>query len=153
MLFSIDNLIKTEEIKNEDLFLFFLPDFVMNTPIHFMLENDYYESFNSIVKKLELLIKTDDFIEKITKMFIYILENVKTYPITALKRNYCYLSYDGNVLSSYDKDDDNDDEKSKEIKKASLTRENINKIEGFFEKIANKIKDKLEKHKKINEFK
>ena len=86
-------------------------------------------------------------------MFIYILENVKTYPITALKRNYCYLSYDGNVLSSYDNDDDNDDEKSKEIKKASLTRENINKIEGFFEKIANKIKDKLEKHKKIDEFK
>jgi hypothetical protein len=71
--------------------LLYLPDFSMYTPIHFLLENDYYETFNSIVKKLERrlesIINDVKFIETITKMFIFILENVKTLTINSLKRN------------------------------------------------------------------
>jgi hypothetical protein len=37
--FSVDKLEKTEEIEDQDLFLLFLPDFSMYTPIHFLLEN------------------------------------------------------------------------------------------------------------------
>ncbi len=71
--------------------MLYLPDFSMYTPIHFLLENDYYETFNSIVKKLERrlesIINDVKFIETITKMFIFILENVKTLTINSLKRN------------------------------------------------------------------
>ena len=55
----------------------------------------------------------DTFLEKILNMFIFILENVQTFHIIALKRNYSYLTFDPEFSSSDDDDDDDDSETEK----------------------------------------
>ena len=100
------------------MFLLFLPDFTMNTHMHFLLINGYYKTFNSIIEKFEKIFDSfhDDFIEKITKMLIYILEYVKVFPITSLKRNYCNLTFNTILLSS-DHDSDHFDDDSEKLNK------------------------------------
>ena len=147
----------------KDIFLLFLPNFLMNTPIHFLLFNNDFEIFNNIVKMLESqneFFSEDTFLEKILNMFIFILENVQTFHIIALKRNYSYLTFDPEFSSSDDDDDDDDSETEKldqndkkEAKNSfsSNTRKNIYKMEEYFEKIFNEIQKRLQSNENLIE--
>jgi len=72
-------------------------------------------------------------------MFIFLLENVKTFTIRSLKRNYCYLTLDTSLLSS----DDDSEDSSKENSYSTSTKKYFYKVEKCFEKIAEKIEQKL----------
>jgi hypothetical protein len=60
------------------------------------------------------LIACDQFIEKIATMFIFILENMFSYPKNALEDSYCSLFYERNYFDDeFDDDEDfseNDDD-------------------------------------------
>jgi hypothetical protein len=184
-LFSRQKLENFKFQNTKSYFLLFLPDFVMNTPIHYLLDNDYYETFNNIFNEINSLLESflsdENFLQKLFKMFTFIYENETPYHKTALKRQYCYLTYDCAILSSYDDnhddDDDNDDdadgdednsddEIEKEMEKANvyenklenktksfslLTRKNVHTIEKFFKNVTKKIETKLKNDNNLNE--
>ena len=62
-----------------ELFLMFLPNYLMETPLHNLLMNDEFELFNNLVSKINEQNKNDflnDYANRIKEMFYFILENV-----------------------------------------------------------------------------
>jgi hypothetical protein len=98
----------------------FYPIF-FSTPFHRLLDNNDFKVFNDLADKIEnnlediiKLIACDQFIEKIATMFIFILENMFSYPKNALEDSYCSLFYERNYFDDeFDDDEDfseNDDD-------------------------------------------
>ena len=94
----------------DDIFLLFLPNFLLNTALHHLVGLHKYDLFNRVtetVKKFfEEFLNTEDYINRIIEMFIYILENVSAYPRSALEEIYCDLPfYESDESSDFDEND------------------------------------------------
>lgn len=125
--FDINNL---EHFDLKKIFFLFLPKFTLETTFHFLLIKKKFSSFNSIAEQIDEFLKEEvleeflnsEYLKKIEKMFIYILENVNSFYLKAIDTFYCDLSY------HYDECDID-----------SKTEQNIEKIEGFLSKIKDKV--------------
>jgi hypothetical protein len=101
--FNINNLENLDISNNNcDWYLLFLPDFVMDTPFHFLLSHNCYELFHKISEKITKIdmfkfINSELFINQIIEMFIYIFECVSTYNKTSIEECYCHLSYEDDL--------------------------------------------------------
>jgi hypothetical protein len=88
-------------LKGVDLFYMFLPNYLMQTSLQYLLMNDEFELFNKLVAKIndenkEDFTKTSSgYLKKIKEMFYFILENVCSYEMKAIEMTYFKLEYDG----------------------------------------------------------
>ena len=118
--------LKLDNSKNkfETIFFLFLPQFQMETPFHYLLSKEKYHIFDSIAEQIdtklfdEFLNHENNYLEKVKLMFIFILENVNSFYLDAIKNFYCSFVY------SYDESD---------LDKSTL--ENVEKIEGYLQRI------------------
>jgi hypothetical protein len=104
---------KYEDLKNfkiscsGDLFLFFLPNYFMTTPLQFMLSENYFDLFidfyQNIEKHFRDFISNENLISKIAHMFVYIFQYVYKFKKTSIETCYCCLGYD---IGCFDDDDD-----------------------------------------------
>ncbi len=103
------------------IFLLIILNYSFDTPFHYLLSNNNFKLFNQLAKMIEIeinlkkineFITCDKQIDKIIEMFIFILENKRSYPKKALEYSYCYLSFDGNYFGYHydDNDDFNEDD-------------------------------------------
>ena len=123
--------LKAELIINDDfyeIFLLFLPNYLMETPLHFYLIRDDYEYFSRISDQINDN-KFDAFLNynknnnnvyftKIKEMFIFILENISAFNLKAIDDFYCTLIDD-----------------SEEIENYTRLPKNIERIQGYLKKI------------------
>jgi hypothetical protein len=126
-----------DEVEVQDLFLLFLPNFLMQSPFHHLIIAENYNLFNQTAKMAQKYFNdfpnSNDFINKITDMFIYILENVTSYPRSALKNIYCELPF-------YESDEspDSSEESDNEASSHNILK-NIKMIEDFLAVIRVKV--------------
>ena len=108
------------------MFHLFLPNFPMQTPLHKLFMDESFYLFNRIAEQINDIsfnqffdYKQHFYLEKIRKMFVFILENVSSYDKNAIERCYCKLQ-----LAS--------DAKQEISNEAKM---NMNKIEAFLWRI------------------
>jgi len=136
----------TNKIENaSDLFLLFLPNLSMRTPFHILLSENKYTIFNDLVERIELevfnqFISDKNYINKIMDLFIYILEEHVTYPLDAIKNNYCSLPVDMDFLDFNDPVEFYEyDYESDEDKLSKKVRDNRTKLNAFLNEIINEV--------------
>jgi predicted transcriptional regulator len=122
--------------KKDDVLLLFLPNFVLRTPFHYLILNEKFELFNRIAETLdgELFnecLENSETIDKIIEMFIYILENVTSYPRSALENIYYNLPV-------YEYDSSSDDSETGDIAPNRFIK-NVQKIESFLKSVSQKV--------------
>ena len=89
------------KITGNELFLMFLPNYLLETPLHYLLMNDEFDLFNKLVSQIneenkrELFDSLKGYLGKINEMCYFILENVCSYEKKAIEMNYFKLEYDG----------------------------------------------------------
>ena len=119
--------LKAELIINDDfyeIFLLFLPNYLMETPLHFYLIRDDYEYISYISDQINekfdafFNYKNNVYLTKIKEMFIFILENISAFNLKAFDDFYCTLIYD-----------------SEEIENYTRLPKNIERIQGYLKKI------------------
>lgn len=146
-LYDKENLENYQITFLDDLFLLFLPNFILQTPFHFILSNKYFEILNKITPAVEKYF--DDFfndrvyVEKIIDFFIIIQQDYSIYPITAVEKQYCRLPIDLDYFDFNDDDDDHfayeDDEDDENLHWKQNNRINRSKIKNFLFQIKEKI--------------
>ena len=102
----------------DDLFLFFLPDYHMYTPISSILIRNHFDLFNGfypdIVKYFRDFISNEYLMSKIISMFKYIYQYKKIFSIRTIETYYCNLRYDLRYFEDYE--DEVEIELSKKVK-------------------------------------
>ncbi len=85
------------KITGNELFLMFLPNYLLETPLHYLLMNDEFDLFNKLVSQINEENKRElfDYLGKINEMCNFILENVCSYEKKAIEISYFKLEYDG----------------------------------------------------------
>jgi hypothetical protein len=115
-----------------DLFLLFLPNFSMRTPLSYMISNSYvdifYRLYPEIVKCFSDFVSNQHLIEKIINMFIYIFQYKIKYPNSSIKIYYCGLGYDGNYF------EDDDENESEFLEKANKIKDLLKEVEQIISK-------------------
>jgi hypothetical protein len=135
-LFDVE-ILNNFQVNQQNVWLLFLPNFLMETPFHYLLDNSelpiFYKISNDISDDMFEQFLNSEYLEKIKNMFIFILENKYCYPLYSIKYNYSTLYFEN---EDYDEDDDNGDE-------------NIEKINNYLDKINEKL---CESFKQRNDF-
>ncbi len=84
----------------DELLLVFLPNYLLETPLHYLLINGEFNLFNKLVgqineeNKRDLFEKSKGYLNKINEMFCFILENIWSYDQKAMEMSYFKLEYD-----------------------------------------------------------
>jgi len=110
------------QVNQENVWLLFLPNFKMETPFHYLLDNNELFIFHQISNGIsdgmfEQFLSNSEYFEKIKNMFIFILENKYCYPLDSIKNNYSSLYFKNDDDDDDDDYDDTEDEKIKKINK------------------------------------
>ena len=132
-LFDVE-ILNNFQVNQQNVWLLFLPNFLMETPFHYLLDNSelpiFYKISNDISDDMFEQFLNSEYLEKIKNMFIFILENKYCYPLDSIKNNYSSLYYEN--------DDDDDDE---------TEDKNIQKINNYLNKINEKLCESFKQRK------
>jgi len=108
-LFNRDNLEKHQINSFDDLFFLFLPDFVIETPLHILLLLKKYETFNRLItmvqKHFEKFLQSE-YINKIIDMFIYMSQSEHPLSLTTIYDRYANGDLIFSKIDPYDSDED-----------------------------------------------
>jgi len=144
-LFNLNELKQCQIDKPSDLLLLFLPNFNFSTPFHFMFASKNFDILKKIIEKIDHkdifteFLKNDELINKILKMFIYILKEEHGYQLLNIKTIYCTFSYDDYEENESAKESTNDSEDAWEKEEEKNNRKMLLKIKKYFNKICKKI--------------
>jgi hypothetical protein len=120
----------------DDLLLFFLPDYRMDTPISSMLIRNQFGLFNGfypdIVKYFRDFIFNEYLMSKIISMFKYIYQYKKKFTERIFETSYCDLGYDMRYFDDYE-----DEVEIEMLKKVKV-------INQYLKEIAKKVKANLD---------
>jgi hypothetical protein len=90
----------TSQMTGDELLLVFLPNYLLETPLHYLLRKGEFNLFNKLVGQINeenkrvLFEKSKGYLNKINEMFCFILENIWSYDQKTLEMSYFKLEYD-----------------------------------------------------------
>jgi hypothetical protein len=132
-LFNKFDLENFKILSADDLFLFFLPNYFMSTPLQFMLSENYFDLFDGffedIVQHFPDFITNDNLISKIANMFIFIFQYVYNFTKTSIAGYYCCLGYDVGYFEDCDDVEDDVDKEAEVFKKVKIMNTYLEEIE------------------------
>jgi len=114
--FNIEEIMKLDVTKNEDLLVLCLPSRHIRSQFQTIIYRDKIEFFTKMANKLkkadmDKFLNNQDNIDKLVCAFVISIKNCKRSNTKALRLNYCYLSYDVTFdLGSDEEDDINEEE-------------------------------------------
>jgi hypothetical protein len=103
----------------DELLLFFLPNFLIDSPLSNMLISNYFGLFNGfypdIVKYFRDFISNEYLMSKIISMFKYIYQYISKFTIRTIETSYCGLGYDMRYFGDYEDEVEIEIEMSKKV--------------------------------------
>ena len=137
---------KTKEVSGiHDVFLLFLPNFLLDTPLHNLIIHAQYGLFSRLAESVKIyfeeFLNNDGYINKITDMLVFILENVNSYSRSDLDESYCELPFCVADLGISDDLDEEDFNKSLSEPNKILIA-NIQMIQIYLSEVRKKVEEK-----------